>query len=167
MAELTGQEPLEEDLVTCECGQQWDRNIYSQCKECFCDLWQLDRTVSPTPPVSGSAGHTLLESESRPTASIDILVCGERITVSEGQSLRLGRQDDFETAHVFRDAPNVSRRHAVLRFEGGRLHVTDTNSSNKTFVNGHELPPGHEYEIKRGQQLRLASNVPVEIVWDE
>lgn len=165
MAELTADDPPEADIVSC-CGQEWDRNIYSQCKVCFCDLWQLDRTVSPTPPVSGSGGRTVLDSDKPEQASIDILVCGRRITVKDGQPLRLGRQDDLETAAVFRDAPNVSRLHAVLRFEDGRLHVTDTGSSNKTFVDGHPLPPDREYEIRHGQQLRLASNVPVEILWE-
>jgi len=162
MAELTGNEPPETDMVTCECGQQWDRNIYSQCKVCFCDLWQLDRTVAAETPVRGSRGETRLDTP----ASIDILVCGRRITVRDGQQLQLGRQDDLETAHVFRDTPNVSRLHAVLRFEGGKLHVTDTKSSNKTFVDGHPLPADREYEIRHGQQLRLASNVPVEILWE-
>lgn len=168
MADLTDDIPLDPDVVTCGCGQQWDRNIYSQCKNCLTDLWDL-QSATPSPASHDAqppANDTVLEGDSPGTRGIDLLVCGRRLTVAEGQALRLGRQDDLETAEVFREANNVSRMHAVLRFADGRLHVTDTKSTNGTFVDGQPLPPDQEYEIRQGQTLRLASNVAVEILWE-
>lgn len=151
------------DLVTCACPRQWDRNLYSQCPDCLTDLWKAnnataDEQLAPAPP------KTQLE---RPAVDngIDILVCGRRFTVAAGQMLRLGREEGFETEAAFRTAMNVSRRHALLRYDGERLYVTDTTSSNHTFVNDQKLPPETEYELRPDQSLRLASNVPIDIVW--
>lgn len=165
MAELTGDVPLEADVVTCRCGLRWDRNIYSLCSDCACDLWNLD--PSPAPPAGGAeaAGHTVLEGPPS-AARIEILACGRRLGIDGGRSLPLGRRDDLETAEVFREAKNVSREHAILRFEDGTLFVTDTSSSNGTFVDGQQLPPATEYELRPGQTLRLASNVAIEILWE-
>ncbi len=167
MADLTGDLP-QADVVTCICGRQWDRNIYSQCTNCLTNLWELQPVeTSPAPPdADPRATDTVMEGQAPAAPGIDVLVCGRRLTVADGQMLRLGRHDDFETAEVFREARNVSRMHAVLRFENGRLHITDTRSANGTYVDGQPLPPDHEYEIRPGQSLRLASNVGVEIVWN-
>ena len=167
MADLTGETPLPADMVTCGCGLQWDRNVFSQCTKCVTNLWDLD-VVSPRRPETGQSpmpGSTVLEGDSSQRASIDVLVCGRRLTLVEGCPLRLGRQDDWETSEVFREAMNISREHAVLRFDRGRLLVTDTGSSNGTYVDDQRLPPNHEYELREGQRLRLASNVAVDILW--
>lgn len=168
MAGMNIDPPPEPDVVTCVCGRQWDRNIYSQCRNCLTNLWDLER-ATPIPPAREStpAAHdTFLERASPSERGIDVLVCGRRLTIVDGQALRLGRQDDFETAEVFREAINVSRAHAVLRFDSGRVYVTDTRSSNGTYVDGQPLPPDHEYEIRQGQTLRLASNVAVDLLWE-
>ena len=55
---------------------------------------------------------------------------------------------------------------STVRFDGGRLYVTDTDSSNGTYVDDQRLPANTEYEIRPGQPLRLASNVPVDIQWE-
>jgi len=49
--------------------------------------------------------------------------------------LSLGR----ENADVTLDDPEVSRLHAVLRFVGGALEISDANSANGTFVNGSRI----------------------------
>lgn len=168
MADLTGETPLQPDIVQCDCGRQWDRNIYTQCGNCTANLWDLGRFAPGSPPADPARGanDTVLERDSLPTPGIDILVCGRRLTIAEGQTLRLGRRDDLETADVFRDAANISREHATLRLANGQLHVTDTRSSNGTYVDGQGLPPEHEYEIRKGQTLRLASNVAIDILWE-
>ena len=107
----------------------------------------------------------MLEPEQRATG-LDVLVCGRRLTLAIDRPLELGRDDDCETADVFRASTNVSRKHAVLRWDGARLFVMDVESRNGTFVNGQRLPVRHEYELRHGQTLRLASNVSVEIQWE-
>jgi pSer/pThr/pTyr-binding forkhead associated (FHA) protein len=49
--------------------------------------------------------------------------------------LSLGR----EGADVVLDDPEVSRRHAVVRFVAGVLEISDANSANGTFVNGRRV----------------------------
>ncbi|OMC39021.1 hypothetical protein A5740_02990 [Mycobacterium sp. GA-1841] len=96
---------------------------------------------------------------------MDLLVCGRRLTLEPGRVLTLGRDEALSTESVFRSVLNVSRRHAELRYEDGRLYVTDIGSSNGTFVNDQRLPASTEYELRPGQALRLASDVAVEIRW--
>jgi hypothetical protein len=171
MAELTGRVPA--DNVTCPvCKLECDRNIYSHCPRDSTNLWELDRVVvrdpsggAPVHPAPDASIKTFLESDCGAGEGIDILVCGRRLSVKSGQVLRLGRQDDLETADVFAGRNNVSRLHAELRFDGARLYVKDTHSSNGTYVGDRELPADTEYELRPGQTLRLASNIPVEIQW--
>jgi len=59
------------------------------------------------------------------------------ITQVLDRPLRIGRADDSDV--VIRDL-RVSRRHAELRYlGGGRFRLTDTGSSNGTFVNGQRI----------------------------
>jgi pSer/pThr/pTyr-binding forkhead associated (FHA) protein len=170
MAELTDSPPP--DLVTCVCGRQSDRNVFSQCPDCLTNLWELDRAGAPSPapvaaPAAGRSSGTVLDPHQSGPADIDILVCGRRVAVGAGHTVRLGRDEGLETYDVFRDAMNVSRRHAELRFDGENVFVTDTGSSNGTFVNDHRLPVDTEYQLSPGQTLRLASNVPIDIEWEQ
>lgn len=168
MAELN--DGLTPDLVTCRCPRQWDRNLYSLCTDCLTDLWSLSNDTSPTPetaPVRDLPGSPATQLEAPDACTgIDILICGRRFTVAARETLRLGREEDFETEVALRTSMNVSRRHAVLRYDGERLYVIDTRSSNHTYVNDLELPTETEYELQPGQSLRLASNVPIHIEWE-
>src|SRR5690348_8631123 len=110
MAELTGQSPRP-DMVTCACGKQSDRNVYAQWPDCSANLWELSRAMV-APPADRS--DTVMESEPRAHAHIDILVCGRRLMIGEGQTVRLGREDGLDTEEVFHDVMNVSRHHAEL-----------------------------------------------------
>ena len=96
-------------------------------------------------PCGGAYGHTLLQDV------VGRLVSGnvaqpQLIVALEGNvvqtlaltmaTLTIGRTPDngLSLPH-----PNVSRRHAELRLTPGGLAVTDTGSSNGTFVNGQQL----------------------------
>lgn len=168
MAELTDQFPR--DVVTCRCSQTWDRNVYSQCSHCSANLWdpaQLAQAPpAPEPETDPAPRGATTVFEPDPARGIDVLVCGRRLTLPAGRPVALGRDDDCETVDVFRDCMNVSRAHAVLRFDGSALIVTDVGSTNGTYVDGDRLPTNHPYEVRPGQTLRLASNVPVEIQWE-
>jgi hypothetical protein len=60
-------------------------------------------------------------------------------------SIGSGRENDFVIEHA-----TVSRKHAILRYQGGRYTLADLDSSNGTFVNGRRikrpvpLTPGDE-----------------------
>lgn len=52
-------------------------------------------------------------------------------------------------------ASGVSRRHALLRFNGGTWTVTDLNTTNGTFVNGARLAPNTPTRLDDQARLRL------------
>jgi ABC transport system ATP-binding/permease protein len=58
-----------------------------------------------------------------------------------------------EEADVTLDDPEVSRRHAVVRFVGGGLEISDANSANGTFVNGSRIDGVHT--LADGDSVRL------------
>ncbi|HJU28631.1 MAG TPA: FHA domain-containing protein, partial [Candidatus Binataceae bacterium] len=48
----------------------------------------------------------------------------------------------------------VSRKHALIRIDGGKITIEDTGSLNGTFVNrGARLMPGNPIELKSGDEI--------------
>lgn len=133
-------------LVACKCETRWDSAQLAQCPSCGTTLAELDEGVGPE------------------KTRIDLVVDGVRHTLAAGAQLLLGRDDDYPAEASFRAHTNVSRRHAIVRFDGERLFVIDTDSRNGTFVDGVRIASGPEHELRPGQQLRLAADVPIEIV---
>ena len=70
-------------------------------------------------------------------------------------SLSVGRHHDCDV--VF-SAPDVSRRHALLRFRDGRWILQDLDSRNGTFVNGVRVD---RCELRPGDQLALGGKAVV------
>jgi pSer/pThr/pTyr-binding forkhead associated (FHA) protein len=76
---------------------------------------------------------------------------GQLVPLSEG-SLVLGRSSsaDFRLQH-----PSISRRHAQLTSERGRIFLKDLESQNGTFVN--RLRVTNEVEVAAGDQIALGT----------
>jgi pSer/pThr/pTyr-binding forkhead associated (FHA) protein len=53
----------------------------------------------------------------------------------------------------------VSREHLLLRKSGDKLLVMDLRSKNGTFLNGNQLRPGTEVEVKEGDSIVVGLNV--------
>jgi hypothetical protein len=107
-------------------------------------------------PEPAEFGHTMVYSVDREARQMEsphraadgraMLVGGGKRTVLSGNRVLIGRSRDCD---VTLDDPNVSRRHAELRREGGRWVVSDLGSTNGVKVNGrrvndHPLSPGDE-----------------------
>ena len=105
-------------------------------------------------PSAGDFGHTMVYSPDRAARVLDaegpragaraLLVADDRRSVLSGDHVLLGRSRECEV--VIAD-PNVSRRHAELRQDGGRWVIADLGSTNGVKVNGRrvdraELDPG-------------------------
>ncbi|MFG1770720.1 FHA domain-containing protein [Nocardia salmonicida] len=158
------------DIVRCGCGSDWDRMAYAQCRDCGEDLWEITVVAPPPPPPpegeqQSTTPGTRVDPVSPATGPIELTACGVRHPLQDGNQLALGRDEDYPTATTFRDYTNVSRYHAVLRYQSGRLYVTDTESTNGTFINGTKIAARTEYEIRPGQQLRLGADVPIAVHW--
>ena len=61
------------------------------------------------------------------------------------------------------DDTSVSRLHAQIRLEGGRLGIVDLMSSNGTFVDGQRIPAEHLVELsdKKTTSIRLGSHTQI------
>ncbi len=103
-------------------------------------------------PSAGDFGHTMVYSPDRAARVLDAprdgaraLLVGEgRRSVLSGDLLTIGRSRECE---VMLADPNVSRKHAEVRREGGRWVVADLGSTNGIKVNGRrvdraQLEPG-------------------------
>jgi hypothetical protein len=69
----------------------------------------------------------------------------------------IGREAD---AHVYLADAEISRRHATLQRDGGRVILTDLGSTNGTSVNGRRLHGSQELRI--GDVIRIG---PIELVY--
>ncbi len=55
------------------------------------------------------------------------------------------------------DGPGISRKHAVIVSEGGRLTISDLGSRNGTFVNGVRCQPDEVFYIEPGDKLLIGA----------
>jgi hypothetical protein len=88
----------------------------------------------------------------------------ERFIFEEGTEIILGRTDllttdpgHFDLTRYGGHDRGVSRTHALLRFSGDAITLTDLNSSNGTFVNTQRLEPQKPYALHTGDELMLGS----------
>ena len=79
------------------------------------------------------------------------------------ESISIGRSP--ENVIVIPD-PEISRRHAILSLEGGKLYIEDLNSTNGTYVYDGKLfqPVKGKQEINPGSVIKLGSNTMLKIV---
>jgi S1-C subfamily serine protease len=84
----------------------------------------------------------------------------QRVTLQEGQTLRLGRAAECDLKFSDAADDNVSILHAELSVQGERLFIEDKRSSNGTFVDGAPCPPFQKVEVPDGSRIRLAKLGP-------
>lgn len=104
---------------------------------------------------------------SAPAARVTLLIRGlpETFTLKELQVLLLGRADmrsggfqpDLDLSRYGAHERGVSRAHARLHVQAGKLYVTDLYSANGTFLAGKRLEPEKPAEVKNGQDLLLGA----------
>ncbi len=101
-----------------------------------------------------------------PERAVSLLVRGmmERFIFEEGTEIILGRTDllttdpgHFDLTRYGGHDRGVSRTHALLRFTGDAITITDLNSSNGTFVNTQRLEAHKPCALHTGDELMLGS----------
>lgn len=150
------------DLVSCACGHSHDRMLVMQCPHCGNDLW--GDAIESSGAGTGSSSHTPTESGGDQDTLI-VSVAGRTITVQPGESIAIGRHDDYPLAPIFDAHENISRIHATIRFDGDAVFVTDNDSTNGTFVNGTKIAKDVEYEVLPGHTVRFAADVSTDLTW--
>lgn len=89
-----------------------------------------------------------------PVARAVIEVEGKRLPLDSDPSV-LGRSDGCE---IVLSDPNVSRRHAELRMQGGEWHVVDLGSTNGVKVNGRVVSSAR---LRDGDRITLGTSTAV------
>lgn len=75
----------------------------------------------------------------------------------DADSILLGR-DELADIRFYDDSPTVSRRHAVIRQDGGQLTIEPISQTNSTLINGRRI---YNREILRnGDEIRLSTDGP-------
>ncbi|MGA7763142.1 MAG: FHA domain-containing protein, partial [Candidatus Binataceae bacterium] len=84
---------------------------------------------------------------------------GQEFPLEDGNNL-VGRWDPetgaFPEVDLDQDDPEakISRKHALIRFESGKITVEDIGSLNGTYVNRQpRLMPGNPVELKTGDEI--------------
>lgn len=96
----------------------------------------------------------------------------ERFTIEENTSLIIGRADPNSEIAVDIDLfpyggvmRGISRTHAQLNLlGGGRLFITDMESTNGTFLHGKRLDPFVPKLLRKGDELVLG-RLPIQIIF--
>ncbi|KAG6831359.1 hypothetical protein H0H87_005370 [Tephrocybe sp. NHM501043] len=69
----------------------------------------------------------------------------KHISLAHGQRVKIGRQTNAKTApgerNGYFDSKVLSRQHAEVWEDGGKIYIKDVKSSNGTFINGERLSP--------------------------
>ena len=92
-----------------------------------------------------------------------ILIRGmvERVEISPGDVVVFGRFELNATAHQIDLSPygaadrGVSREHAQIHVEGDTVYLTDSGSTNGTYLRGERLEPGKPVALQKGNELLL------------
>ena len=109
-------------------------------------------------PSQGDYGHTMVYSPDNEVRKLDpvpvapsraVLSGGGRRQVLSGSRVTVGRSRECD---VQVDDPNVSRRHAELRHEGGGWHVIDLGSTNGIKVNRRRV---EQAKLNHGDRITL------------
>jgi diguanylate cyclase (GGDEF)-like protein len=96
-----------------------------------------------------------LPSVSRTRTAYLIMINGRHVGKMykiDTDKIVLGRAPDVD---VKIDDEGVSRRHAIIRYEGDNLVVRDNNSTNGVFVNGTKVDG---YILREGDRVQIGSN---------
>lgn len=100
--------------------------------------------------------------ETQPTSGLQVRLkvtagslAGKSYSLSEGRYLTMGRSSACDLS--FPQASNVSGTHCRVEVKGGRVIITDLNSTNGTYLNKKRLPTGQVQSIPSGSVIYLAN----------
>jgi len=82
---------------------------------------------------------------------IVITATGQQHTLLQGENV-IGRGSD---CNLRLNSERVSRRHAVIHWDGRQAFITDLGSTNGTRLNGQRLEPNQPYSLNPGDHLEL------------
>jgi len=103
----------------------------------------------------GNAGH--------PSAINVNITQGDVFTIGRFDATIGVKQSNFE---FDRKTKAVSRRHAAIELRQDGYYLVDLDSSGKTFVNGHKIPPNVPFKLERGFRVSFG-HLGADYAWEE
>ena len=97
----------------------------------------------------------LLEGSDEDGRSVVVKVGAEQLGSPDG--VVVGRNPS--RAGIVLDHPEASREHFRLAATKGALSIVDLHSTNGTFVNGKEIPPGAVTTLSSGDEIRVGAAI--------
>lgn len=142
------------------------------CSECGVQLSQADslttqnvstaqmrEAIKKRSPVSPTTPPAVFNSN---WITLHLMDTGQVLPLSERNEFTLGRisegqpiMPDIDLAPYQAYASGVSRLHAVIKRDAGRVLLMDLGSSNGTYVNGKRLNPNVEIPLGNGDVVAL------------
>jgi hypothetical protein len=89
------------------------------------------------------------------------LANGRVITLEPGDRLMVGRSQDSPLADICTD--NISWEHAFITVRDDGVYLTDSRSTNGTYLNGIRLEPDREYRLAGSTAISLGADPPLQI----
>ena len=81
---------------------------------------------------------------------------GESFKVLSGKSYIVGKHSENDI--IIAD-PNISRTHFKIQIKNNKYFITDLGSKNGTFVDGRDLTPGIETEVRKGVPIVIGTTI--------
>ncbi len=124
------------------------------CPECGAPLWEQQASARD----EGTSPQTETRLLDACPAQVQLWLEREDATIDlpGAGPWELGRAaKSSPLAAYIRPQDGVSRRHARLYWENGRLFLMDLGSTNGTKINGQRLPPWHPAPVRDGDVVQL------------
>lgn len=114
------------------------------------------------PPAPAATGADLQQGSAKLVVEQGMTI-GKQFLLNDPEML-VGREDADEDIFPDIDLSDqddgyVHRRHATLKFEGGKLLVVDLGGSNKTYLNNRPIAPQEPQELSVGDKIRFGKVV--------
>lgn len=106
--------------------------------------------------VSHVLRRLLVEIDTQP-ADLITLSLDERVLVGRSDGDDTGSDLGLDLAAFGGDKTGVSRRHAVLSWQGDGAYIKDLDSTNGTRINGLKLSSNRSYRLHDGDEIELGS----------
>jgi hypothetical protein len=126
-------------------------------------LRPVEPTVDEGQPRGGPDPHAAFLAGMAPTRSAVSVGLALRV-LPDGPTVALPTRLGRESSPIAGLCPdNVSRHHADVYVEHGRVILEDHQSTNGTYVNGDHLPPGMPQVLVEGDLVELGTDPPLRL----
>jgi hypothetical protein len=120
-------------------------------RETFTRYQRSSSRQQPVAPVGGGSTGTVWTFRGQTGAGQAVNLSVDVATL-ERRNVVIGRHSDQCDLAI--DDPSISRRHAVLSYQAGRLSIADLRSSNGTFVEGQKVA-SQPLALRNGQSVKV------------